>query len=181
MHSSSPSNPLRTLRLVLNSAVQPLDLTALTNLTHLTLSHDRIRYGANSISWIYATLSILLGLGTAPLRNIEMVIRAGEPSWTEMVELSGEWIVMWAMFVLQLRLLLPNSAAVARLQDMRVSGYLDKGAVQRVFGKSRTCLNAAQTQDSGSQGTLPGSNVEFSEDAIQRWVRVPEDGQVPLY
>lgn len=167
----------------MNSVVQPLDLTSLTNLTHLTLSHDRVRYGANSISWIYGTISILLGLGTAPLSSIEMVIRAGEPTWMEMVELSQEWIVMWAMFVLQFRLLLPNSASVGRLQGMKVFGCLDKGAVRRIFGRSNASISASQTHDSSGQSNAlnPGSNVEFTEDAIQRWVRVPEDGHVPLY
>ncbi|KAJ3515500.1 hypothetical protein NMY22_g14436 [Coprinellus aureogranulatus] len=81
-----------------NSTTQPLDLTFLTNLTHLTLSHDRVRYGAESIAWIYATLGVVLGLGTSPLTDIEMVIRAGELSFLEMVELSSEWSLTWALF-----------------------------------------------------------------------------------
>lgn len=162
------------------SRIQPLDLSSLKNLTHLTLSHDRVRYGANSIAWIYGTLGILFGLGTSRLQTVEMVIRAGDPSLPEMVELSREWIFMWAMFIVQLRLILSESV-VSRVQRMQVSGCLERGAVRRLFGvDSGTRFQGARFAEAG-QYALPGGNVVFTEDANQRWVRVPANGHVPPY
>ena len=163
---------------MIESRIQPLDLSALKNLTHLTLSHDRVRYGANSIAWIYGTLGHLLGRGTSSLQTVEMVIRAGNPSPLQIVELSSEWIFMWAVFLVQLRLVLPEPV-VRRVQRMQVSGCLENGAVRRTFGRSSAMLDA-QIAETG-QYALPGSNVVFTEDANQRWVRVPVNGHVPPY
>jgi hypothetical protein len=107
-----------------------------------------------------------------------MAIKAGKPSWSEMIELSGEWVFLWAVFLVQLRLM--SSASVARrLQRLKVSGFLDEGAVQGLFGVSSARVEA-RIEEVG-QNSLPGSNVEFTEDAIQRWVRVPASGHVPPY
>ena len=161
---------------VLDSRMQPLNLSPLKNLTHLTLSHDLVRYGAGSFAWIYGTLEFLLRLGTSRLQTVEMVIRAGNPSITELFELARGWVVMWAEFIVSLELVL-SEPVVNRVQRIQISGYLDEGAVLAARGGTRF---SARFVEAG-QTDLPGGNVTFTEDVIQRWVRVPETGPVPPY